>query len=96
MKIRFLEIAQSELDNAINYYNSERPGLGQSFLDEILKALDRVGNFPTAWQPCSKRTRRCQIHPFPYGIIYQILRDEIMIVAVAHLHHRPEYWKNRI
>ena len=32
MKIRFLEIAQIELDDAIEYYNNEVAGLGNAFL----------------------------------------------------------------
>jgi len=32
MRIRFLEIAQIELDDAIEYYNYEVPGLGEAFL----------------------------------------------------------------
>jgi hypothetical protein len=35
MEIRFLEIAQIELDETIEYYNSESSGLGDSFLLEI-------------------------------------------------------------
>jgi hypothetical protein len=46
MKIRLLEIAQIELDQAIEYYNCESPGLGDAFLTEVLKALDRIGEFP--------------------------------------------------
>jgi hypothetical protein len=43
MKIIFLEIAQIELDDAIEYYNYEVPGLGDAFLTEVLNALDRIG-----------------------------------------------------
>ncbi len=96
MKIKFLEIAQIELDEAISYYNYEMPGLGDAFFTEILNALDRLGKFPEAWQPFSKRTRRCQLRRFPYGIIYQILENEIIVVAIANLHRKPEYWGNRI
>ena len=60
MKIDFLEIAQIELDDAIDYYNYEAPGLADAFLIEVLNALDRIVEFPEAWHPCSKRARRCQ------------------------------------
>ncbi len=43
MKINFLEIAQIELDDAIEYYNYEVPSLGDAFLTEVLNALDRNG-----------------------------------------------------
>ncbi|MEN8690080.1 MAG: type II toxin-antitoxin system RelE/ParE family toxin [Desulfobacterales bacterium] len=95
MKIRFLEIAQIELDQAIDYYNYESPGLGDDFLAEVLKTLDRIGEYPEAWHRLSQRTRRCKTRRFPYGIIYQIRGDEIMVVAVANLHRRPDYWKKR-
>jgi hypothetical protein len=96
MRIRFLEIAQIELDEAIGYYNHELPGLGEAFLTEVLNVLDRIGKYPEAWQSFSKRTRRCQTRRFPYGIIYQIRKDEILIVAIANLHRKPDYWKDRI
>ena len=96
MKINFLEIARIELDDAIEYYNYEVPGLGDTFLTEVLNALDRIGEFPEAWYSCSKRTRRCQTRRFPYGIMYQIREQEILVVAIANLHRKPDYWKNRI
>lgn len=96
MRIRFLEIAEIELDEAIQYYNSKALGLGDDFLTEVLKALDRIARFPESWHPCSKRTRRCQTRRFPYGIIYQIRRDEILVIAIADLHRKPGYWENRV
>jgi len=95
MKINFLEIAQIELIEAIEYNNYEIPGLGDAFLTEVLNALDRIGEFPEAWHPSSKRARRCQTRRFPYGIIYQIREQEILVVAVAHLHRKPDYWQDR-
>ncbi len=96
MRIRFLEIAAIELDEAIRYYNCEAPGLGDDFLTEVLKSLDLIARFPKSWHPCSKRTRRCQTRRFPYGVIYQIRAAEILIIAIAHLHRRPDYWRDRI
>ena len=49
MKINFLEIAQIELDEAIEYYNCEALGFGDAFLTEVLNALDRIGEFPEAF-----------------------------------------------
>jgi len=45
VKIRFLEIAQIELDGTIEYYNSESPGLGDSFLLETLNTIERIRHF---------------------------------------------------
>jgi hypothetical protein len=37
--MRFLEMAQIELDEAIEYYNYAMFGLGEEFLAEVLNAL---------------------------------------------------------
>lgn len=96
MKIRFLEIAEIELDEVVKFYNHESPGLGDEFLTEVLHALDRIAHFPVAWPPCSKRTRRYRTRRFPYGVIYRQSSDKILIVAVAHLHRKPDYWQDRL
>ena len=49
MRIRFLEVAQRELDEAIEYHNAEVPGLGKAFLVEALAALERIRHFPNGW-----------------------------------------------
>lgn len=96
MKVRLLDVAQKELDDAIEYYNVESPGLGDQFLIEVLAGFDRIKQFPHAWHPYTENTRRCQTRRFPYGITYQILESEVLIIAVAHMHRRPGYWRDRI
>lgn len=96
MRIRLLEVAQAELDEAIIYYDQQRTGLGEEFLAEVVGAMDRMARFPVAWHLLSKRTRRCLLRRFPYGIIYQNNPDHILIVAVGHLSRSPEYWMDRI
>jgi plasmid stabilization system protein ParE len=96
MKIRFLETARLELDDAIAFYNAEVPGFGEAFLLESLSAIDRIRRYPDAWSPLSENTRRCRLRRFPYALIYRHAEDEILIVAVAHLHRKPQYWKDRI
>ena len=55
MNIRFFKIAQQELDSAIEYYNNERSGLGYEFLWEIFATIDRIKEFPEAWNHFTKR-----------------------------------------
>jgi len=89
-EVTFLEEAKYELDDAIDYYNFESSGLGEQFLQEILSSLERIVNYPNAWHPLSKNTRRCQTRQFPYGLIYSILENEILIIAVSNLHRKPK------
>ena len=96
INIEFLESAQYELDEAVEYYNFQRPNLGLEFLSEIVDSLGRISEYPDAWQLLSKRTRRCLVCRFPYGVIYQNRNNMILVVAIAHLHRKPSYWHDRL
>jgi plasmid stabilization system protein ParE len=96
MKVEFLEPARAEFLEAVEYYNQQREGLGLEFAEEVRATIERIIQFPEAWLPISKRTRRCRTNRFPFGIIYQ-MRDEILlIIAVMHLHREPRSWRTRI
>jgi toxin ParE2 len=71
VKVRFLDIAEAELGEAIAYYDGESAGLGQVFLLEVLSAIERIRQFPHAWHPLSSNARRWRTRRFPFGIIYQ-------------------------
>ncbi len=94
--VRFLDVAQGELDEAVAYYDAETAGLGDQFLLEVMGALDRVRSYPEAWPAFGQSARRCLTRRFPYGIVYQVLPQELLVVAVAHLHREPGYWRRRI
>ena len=95
MKYSFHPSAKNELNEAIDYYEECQRGLGVEFTKEIYLTIHRIIEYPKAWSPLSHNTRRCLINRFPYGIIYQILDKEILIIAVMQLNRKPTYWKNR-
>ncbi len=96
MTVQFLEIAEIELDEAITWYEGQAPGLGDAFLIEVLSAADRIARFPEAWHPLGEGVRRCRLGRFPYGLIYAADDNDILILAVAHLHRQPDYWRDRL
>ena len=96
MTIAFLPIAKTELDDAVEYYNLELPGLGTEFKDEVKSSLKRIILFPEAWSTVRLDIRKCILHRFPYNILYTIEEDHILILAIAHHHRNPEYWIERM
>jgi plasmid stabilization system protein ParE len=94
--IVILKAAQYELDDAFDYYKTQKLGLGYDFIEEFEKCIHRIEQFPEAWQPFTSNTRRCQFNRFPYATIYYLNNSEILIMAIAHLHREPTYWQNRL
>lgn len=95
MNVRILSVAEQEFSDAVSYYNNESPGLGFEFAAEVQATIGRIKNNPDAWTLLSRRTRRCLTNRFPFGIIYELRQDEILIVSIMHLHRHPESWIGR-
>ena len=96
MEIAFLPPAKDEFTEAISYYNAQSEGLGYEFAAEVKRTLERIVQYPDAWSKLSNRTRRCRTNRFPYGVIYQVRKETLLIVAVMHLSKEPESWKSRL
>lgn len=69
MKLLVLSCAETEIAEAVDYYNKQRPGLGYEFAVEMQRSFERIRNHPNAWAPFSTRSRRCLTDRFPYGIL---------------------------
>jgi len=96
MKIRLLQIAQLELDEAVEWYNQQSLGLGLEFLDELDDSIKLILIFPEIAEKILEDIRRLMINRFPYGIIYSIDEDYIVVIAIAHLRRKPNYWIDRL
>ena len=96
MKYSFHPAAKTELNEGVDYYEGCQPGLGLEFLKEAYATIQHILQYPQALSSLSANTRRCLTTRFPYGIIYQILDNEIYIIAVMHLKKKPFYYKKRI
>jgi hypothetical protein len=96
MKFYFHPHADTELDEAIRYYEECQLGLGLDLAEEVYATIRRASEYPEAWSVMSKNTRRCLVNRFPYGVIFQIKPDMLRIIAIANLHRRPDYWKDRV
>ena len=93
---RFTSAALTELRQATLYYEQCENRLGTAFLNEIEAAINRILQHPAAWHQLSSRTRRCRTHRFPFGLIYQIRSDEILITSVMDLRRDPARWKDLV
>jgi len=96
VNVRVLEVAQQELDEAVSYYNGQVAGLGNAFLLETIASIERIRQFPDAWHPLGENVRRCRLRRFSYGLIYHADETGVLVVAVAHTHRRPDYWRDRL
>ena len=81
---------------AVEYYERAAPGLGLEFLDEIERTVSRILLHPEAWTRVAEHHRRCRMRRFPYGLLYTLEQDVVIIAAVMNLRRHPDTWKKRL
>jgi plasmid stabilization system protein ParE len=96
VNIRFLTFARQEIDEAYLWFEEKSSGKGVDFLDELDRAVRLVITYPLAFPEVEPGIRRCLLARFPYGILYGIDGDTIVVLAVSHAHRRPKYWIGRV
>lgn len=95
MKYVFHPEALTEYAEAVRYYTQQRIEVAQAFIDAVEDAVYRIRESPTRWSVVDEDVRRCLTRKFPYGILYTIEQDYILILAVMHCNREPGYWKER-
>ena len=95
MTFSFHPRAKQELDKAVHYYENCSSGLGLEFAEEVYAAIFRIIAYPKAYTRLSKHTRRCLVHRFPFGVIFQVKDETLRVIAIANLNRKPEYWRKR-
>ena len=96
MKIRFLTMAETEVDNAVSWYQEQTEDQSLNFLNELDRAVQVIKAFPHLAAEIEPDIRRFVLHRFPYSLIYGIEKDAIVVIAVAHDHREPGYWSDRV
>lgn len=101
MTIRLLSIAEVEAADAALRYEERLPGLGDRFLTEFERALDRIRRQPRLLGTVENYSgphelRRCVMRRFPYIVIFQVQFDEAVVIAVSDARRRPFYWLERL
>ena len=99
-RIRILEEASDEAVAAAAWYDREKPGLGVEFEQALDGALDLLEEdlaplVPVPGVSGTKGAKRLLLRRFPYSIVIRESGDEYLVIAVAHQHRRPGYWKGR-
>ena len=87
--------ARQDLQDAHDWHEDQRGGLGVEFMEEIQGALERIRNHPLRWAAIEEDVRRCLTKRFPYGVFYLVEEERIVVLAVMHQAKDPESWRKR-
>jgi len=94
--VRFDAAAVTDVALARDWYDGERPGLGEELVDAVAAATDRIGRFPSAGSLVHAGLRRHFLDRFPYVLYYRTDPSGVLIIACLHVARGPEHQVDRL
>ena len=94
-RVSFLASAAADAEAAEAWYRERDPDVAARFRARLDEAVAKVASAPERWSAPTAGARRVLFSEFPYALHYRRGADEVVIVAVAHQHRRPGYWRRR-
>ena len=87
--------AANDLLSAREWYELQRPGLGDEFANSADELLSRITTWPESHAVVFQGVRLARMRRFPYVAYYRILAESIELIAVLHGSRSPRIWRER-
>jgi plasmid stabilization system protein ParE len=92
--------AEDDVIEAADWYDSQCPGLGDEFVEEVLAVFDALEVNPLlhSRRHQTKNIRWRYPNRFPYRVVYEVLEDQgvVIIAGVIHAARHDRVWRSRI
>ncbi len=89
-ELEIVEEADWEITEAYLYYEHKQSGLGEKFLKQLDKYLDRICENPKLFQIKKNDYREAYIRKFPYLVIFEIEENKVVVYSVFNTPQNPE------
>lgn len=96
-----LPAAELEAAEAALWYDDQRQGLGDEFLDELKAAFQKIAKSPEQSPKFEhyaggEEVRRYLMKRFPYLVVFVCRPSGLAVIAICHVRRRPDYWLDRL
>ncbi|TWT81720.1 Plasmid stabilization system protein [Planctomycetes bacterium CA13] len=95
MQVDFHPDATIELAESSDWYAERSSTAARNFLVAVDVAIASIVNDPKRFFHIDDRHQSCSVIKFPFQVVYRVIDDRIVVIAVAHAKRRPGYWRGR-
>lgn len=96
LPIVFRNEALSDLLAARDWYDKQRDGLGDQFVGDFERFVEKIHANPDKCETVLPKTRRGKFRRFPYVLYYRVFADRLEVLGVFHGSRDPKLWQERI
>ena len=79
------------MQEAYQWYEEQKQGLGEDFLEELESYYIKLQSHPEYFGKIRKNFRQAALKRFPYVIVYEIIKTEVVVFAVFHTRRNPKF-----
>jgi hypothetical protein len=91
-KVIFSRFADKDLEDATQWYESQKHLLGWEFRDDVSNCIDKIMDDRVEYQTLSENLQKVKLSRFPFDIYYSknIQQSQILILALFHFKRNPD------
>ena len=80
------------------WYDEQRAGLGREFLQAVQAPMAKLPENPLLYHVRHRRklVRWAYSRRFPFRIIFRVIDDTVVILAILHAARHDRHWQRRI
>ena len=93
--VEILPVAEEEFREAFAWYFERSPIAADAFRAFIFDVIDGLADHADMWPADQDGIHFVVLTRFPYTVWYDLEGKAATVLAVAHQHRRPGYWKSR-
>ena len=94
--VRFLPLAHLEVIEARDWYQLRSHALGEAFVLEIDRQVERIADNPVGFPIMLADVRRARLRRFPYALFYRVVEATSFVLACFHASRDPKRWQERV
>lgn len=97
LPIGLTQDARQDLAATWAWYEDQKLGLGDRFVEQCDHLFDRIRQMPELYELVHRsQVRRAKLRRFPYVVYYRLRGDDIEILAIIHGHRKASEWRRRL
>ena len=95
LPIRLLPEARVELNDAVDWYQRQRAGLGSKFFAQVQAVFNRIAANPQLHAQVYGPVRKAAVRRYPYVVLSREEAGEVVVISVFHTSRDPSIWQAR-
>jgi plasmid stabilization system protein ParE len=95
LPVELRDDARQEYDEAVDWYEAQRPGRGVAFISAVRRVFRRISSTPNFYGVVVLDIRKAVVPGFPYCVYYYEEPHRVVVISVFHTSRDQAIWQGR-